>query len=163
VNIRPAIASDIAAILALDRACVTAAHWSEDEYFRAIAPRGEGPERLVLVVESPDVGVAGFLVARHVSPEWELENVVVASSVRRNGIGKMLLAALIAAALERNSEAVFLEVRESNEAARRLYEKLGFRQTGRRPGYYVHPSDVNASEHAILYRIFLADRTFRER
>lgn len=45
-----------------------------------------------------------------------------------------------------NGEAVFLEVRESNMAARRLYEKLGFAETGRRRGYYANPP-----EDAVLY------------
>jgi [ribosomal protein S18]-alanine N-acetyltransferase len=54
---------------------------------------------------------------------------------------------LLSAAKERNGEAVLLEVRESNLAARRLYEKTGFVQAGVRKSYYVNPL-----EDAILYR-----------
>jgi [ribosomal protein S18]-alanine N-acetyltransferase len=49
-----------------------------------------------------------------------------------------------------HSDAVFLEVRQSNAAARRFYEKNGFQQSGRRKSYYANPS-----EDAILYRIDL--------
>ena len=88
----------------------------------------------------------GFLVAAHVSPDWELENVVVASTARRQGLGKALLGALLAAAAETNSASVFLEVREANHAARSLYEAAGFRITSRRKSYYNNPQ-----EDAILY------------
>jgi len=93
----------------------------------------------------------GFLIAHHLAPEWELENIVVAHAARHRGIGKRLLEALFDAARETNSSAVFLEVRESNTAARTLYEGSGFEQTGRRRSYYTSPS-----EDAILYRRVLA-------
>ena len=54
--------------------------------------------------------------------------------------------ALLVRTQNTNSESVFLEVRESNSAARSLYEKLGFQQTGRRKSYYANPI-----EDAILY------------
>ena len=106
--------------------------------------------RLVLVAEravsSNTVEIAGFLVALHLGPEWELENIAVTPEARRSGLGMQLLTALLTRAKETNSQKVFLEVRESNAAARALYEKAGFRQTGRRKGYYSDPA-----EDAILY------------
>jgi ribosomal-protein-alanine N-acetyltransferase len=140
--------------MSLERQCATAAHWTEAQYREAF--QRERMERLVLVAEAsepiasgPDAGrgVPGFLVARHLAPEWELENIVVAPSARRQGHGNGLLNALLAAARETNSASVFLEVRESNAAARTLYEKAGFEQTGRRKSYYTSPV-----EDAILYR-----------
>jgi [ribosomal protein S18]-alanine N-acetyltransferase len=100
--------------------------------------------------EATSVGagrVQGFLVARHVASEWELENIVVAPLARRKGLGQQLLDALLVAARETNSSSVFLEVRESNAAARCLYEKAAFEQTGRRKSYYTDPV-----EDAVLYR-----------
>ena len=94
--------------------------------------------------------MSGFLVAQHVATDWELENIVVAATERRKGIGNLLLGALLASARETNSTAVFLEVRESNQAACRLYEGNGFQQTGRRKNYYPVPP-----EDAILYRLIL--------
>ena len=143
--------------MSLERQCATAAHWTEAQYRQAF--QGAGMERLVLVADASEPvasgsdagdGVLGFLVARHLAPEWELENIVVAPTVRRKGLGKRLLDALLAAARETNSTTVFLEVRESNAAARSLYEKAGFEQTGRRKTYYTNPP-----EDAILYRLTL--------
>jgi ribosomal-protein-alanine N-acetyltransferase len=92
-------------------------------------------------------GVLGFLVAQHLAPEWELENIVVAPAARRKGVGKRLIEWLLEEARGAQSESVFLEVRESNTIARALYETTGFQQVGRRKSYYSAPS-----EDAILYR-----------
>jgi [ribosomal protein S18]-alanine N-acetyltransferase len=155
VKIRTATVADIPSLMSLERQCATAGHWTEDQYRQVFQP--DSPARLLLLAEaSPSsasnlkfrgTGVLGFLVAHHLAPEWELENVVVAPAVRRHGLGKLLLEALLAAALENNSIAIFLEVRESNIAARTLYEISGFERTGRRKAYYTDPP-----EDAILYR-----------
>lgn len=162
MNIRPATAADIPPMMRLERLSASAGHWTEAQYRQAF--ERDGPERLVLVAEatlplapgpgaSQDSGLAfvAFLVARHLAPEWELENIVVDLSARRKGLGKRLLEALLAAARETNSRSVFLEVRESNAAARTLYEMAGFEQTGRRKSYYTNPL-----EDAVLYRRTLA-------
>ena len=128
----------------------------------------EGPARLLLVAEAtlPPAsaleldpvsasGILGFLIASHVDPEWELENIVVALTARRSGLGKRLLEGLLAAAAETNSVSVFLEVRESNLAARALYESAGFRLEGQRKLYYTNPS-----EDALLYRKNLLFKPF---
>jgi ribosomal-protein-alanine N-acetyltransferase len=151
VHIRPATPADIPHMMSLERQSPTAGHWTEELYRKAFRP--DSPARLLLVAEAPDrkrgtdlPRILGFLIAHHLAPEWELENLVVAPTARRKGIGKGLLEALLAPARETNSS-VFLEVRESNTAARALYENAGFEQTGRRPSYYASPS-----EDAILYR-----------
>jgi len=160
VNLRPAIPADIPFMMELERAYPTAAHWTERQYRQAVQPDSDDPERLVLVAEESlpaadaveagrdsGSGLLGFLVARHLASEWELENIVVAPAARLKGLGKRLLDTLLAAARETDSEPVFLEVRESNTAARILYEKAGFQQTGRRKSYYTDPP-----EDAIVYR-----------
>jgi [ribosomal protein S18]-alanine N-acetyltransferase len=152
--IRSATPADIPAIIGIEQQCAKAAHWTEQQYRRAFQ-RGSAT-RLVLVAESsmtsasrpaPVGDVVGFLVARHLAAEWELENIVVAPTARREGLGKRLLEALFSAARKTSGGSVFLEVRESNAAARSLYERAGFEQTGRRKGYYADPV-----EDAILYR-----------
>jgi [ribosomal protein S18]-alanine N-acetyltransferase len=151
VHIRPATPADIPHMMKLERQCATAGHWTEDLYRQVFRP--EAAVRLLLVAESRDLkpgaegpSILGFLIAHHLAPEWELENLVVAPAARRKGLGKCLLEALLHAARE-TSSSVFLEVRESNAAARALYENAGFKQTGRRHSYYKSPS-----EEAILYR-----------
>jgi len=158
--IRLATPADVPSIVQLERACVSAAHWTEQQYRRLF--ESGGTERIVLVADAPfhsardenapgsSCDILGFLVARHLTPEWELENLVVAPTARRQGLGMKLLHALVAMARETTSHSVFLEVRESNAAARSLYEKTDFAQTGRRKAYYKDPA-----EDALLYRFSL--------
>ena len=144
---RRATVQNVAEMILLERQCPTTAHWTEQQYADLFAARSESPARLALVAEEDgSTALAGFLVARHFPPEWELENIVVAPPVRRMGIGEQLMEALLVQARQTNSDAVFLEVRESNTAARRLYQKLGFEETGRRKSYYSNPV-----EDAVLY------------
>ena len=156
--IRLATPADVSSIIRLERACASAAHWTERQYRQAF--EDGGVKRLVLVADTPthsvpaipgaDPNILAFLVAVHLAPEWELENIVVVRSSRRQGVGERLLRALLATARETNSKSVFLEVRESNAAARSLYEKTGFEKTGRRTSYYKDPA-----EDAVLYRLGL--------
>ena len=159
MHIRPATVADIPFIMSLERQSATASHWSEQQYREAF--RTEGVGRLVLVAEDSSAiasqsrlrtssHILGFLVAQHLAPEWELENIVVTSASRRKGLGQRLLDALLTAARETHSSAVFLEVRESNAPARILYQKAGFAQGGRRKSYYTDPQ-----EDAVLYRRIL--------
>lgn len=153
LHIRPATPADIPEIISLERQSATAGHWTEEQY--RLAFKTESAPRLLLVVEASSPSskagaegphLLGFLIAHHIASEWELENLVVATTARRKSLGNRLLQALLDAAREANSP-VFLEVRESNAAARALYENAGFVQTGRRPSYYTSPL-----EDAILYR-----------
>ena len=79
------------------------------------------------------LGYAGALVA---AGEAHVMTVAVAPDARRRGVGAGLVRALLDAARERGATTATLEVRESNDAARRLYERLGFVSHGLRPGYY---------------------------
>jgi ribosomal-protein-alanine N-acetyltransferase len=147
----------------LERQCPNAAHWTDAQYRQMFQSAAGTLERLALVAEAPPpgdslrdttqgsgFGTLAFLVAHHLAPDWELENIVVVPEARRTGVGRRLLAALLSRARETNSDSIFLEVRESNAAARSLYEKAGFVQTGHRKAYYSQPS-----EDAILYRLTL--------
>lgn len=145
--VRNATVQDVAAITRLERESLTAAHWAEQEYQRFFVEGSSSRRRRVLVaVVEERPAIVGFLVARQVSLEWELENVVVAAEERGKGIGTRLLAQLLSLARMSKSDTVFLEVRESNTAARQLYEKAGFAETGRRKAYYSNPM-----EDAVLY------------
>lgn len=138
---------DVAEMTRMERDCATAAHWSDQQYQDLFADVPSSHQRLILVaIQDGNPAVTGFLIARHVALEWELENIVVAADARGKGIGTRLLAELLSRAQMSKSETVFLEVRESNMAARRLYEKVGFAETGRRNCYYSSPV-----EDAVLY------------
>ncbi|MDP9264462.1 MAG: ribosomal protein S18-alanine N-acetyltransferase [Acidobacteriota bacterium] len=142
MNIRPATAADVPAMMALESHAVTAAHWSVADYARLFAP---GPQTVALVLEEEEV--EGFAVARGVGTEWELENIAVAGPAQRRGLGTHLLVELLEWASQAGARNMFLEVRESNHAARSLYEKWAFVESGRRKAYYRNPD-----EDAVLYR-----------
>jgi ribosomal-protein-alanine N-acetyltransferase len=83
--------------------------------------------------------VAGFLAARPLGAgECELLNLAVGPEFRRRGIARQLVSALAGACCG----SVFLEVRESNLAARNLYKSMGFKEIGLRPGYYDLPPEA---------------------
>jgi len=142
MTIRPAAAADVPAMMALERHAATAAHWSAADYERIFAPSGQ---RVALVLEEREV--EGFVVARGVGTEWEIENIAVAGPARRWGLGARLLVELLNRVRAAGARNVFLEVRESNRAARSLYEKWAFVESGRRKAYYRGPD-----EDAVLYR-----------
>ena len=137
--IRPATPADILSMRALEQQADSAAHWAEREYDALFAPAA--PKRIALIAAGPAEDLAGFLIARCTVDEWEIENVVVAAPLRRTGIGRALVDELLWRAQESHVTSVLLEVRESNLAARRLYETTGFIEVGRRAAYYQNPSE----------------------
>ncbi len=86
--------------------------------------------------------VVGFIVAQNVGSEWEVENLVVDAGNRRRGLATHLLRQLLCLALNQSAKAIALEVRESNQAARNFYANFGFREAGRRKGYYREPEEA---------------------
>lgn len=135
--IRLAKPEDVEAMLHLERQAGTAAHWSRAQYEAIFQP--DAPSRLCLLAESG--GVQGFLVAQTAGPEWELENVVVAATARRQGLGKQLVGELLRRARQQGAAAILLEVRASNAAALALYLGCGFARSGSRPRYYQDPPE----------------------
>ena len=147
-RVRHATVADIPALMAIEKCAATAAHWSTQQYEAALS--GEGPSRVILIIEQ-DAAVQGFIVGRAVGEEWEIENIAVAGAARRRGLGTRLLGEFLDLARTGGADAIFLEVRESNLAARRLYEKSEFVESGRRKLYYREPE-----EDAIVYQIGFA-------
>ena len=88
--------------------------------------------------------VVGYAGLWKVLDEGQITNVAVSSEYRRKGIADRLVTALIESTPDIKSYT--LEVRESNAAARTLYEKLGFAVVGTRKGYY-----TDNCENAVLY------------
>lgn len=83
-------------------------------------------------------GMAGFVLARLVAGEAEILTLAVARAHRRAGLGRELMDAVLRELHSERAAELFLEVDETNLAALALYRKLGFREVGRRPGYYTH-------------------------
>lgn len=122
LRVRPGRREDLAAITRIQGEAHGASQWEPETYFSFD----------VQVAESRNE-VCGFMVSRRVAPdEREVLNVAVAPEARRLGIATALLDSL-------RDSGVFLEVRESNAPAQRLYAKIGFKVVGRRNGYYDDP------------------------
>ena len=85
-----------------------------------------------------DEKVTGYGILRQVD-DGEILLVGVAPEKRGKGIGKKIVAALLSRA--DREKGIFLEVREGNTAARKLYEKAGFREIARRKNYYKDPPE----------------------
>lgn len=92
--------------------------------------------------------VAGYVVAHAAADEGEILNLGVAAAHRRHGVGGALVAAVLALLGSQGVRVVYLEVRDSNNGARRLYESLGFSEVARRARYYRRPV-----EDAVVLRV----------
>ncbi|HEV2689136.1 MAG TPA: GNAT family N-acetyltransferase [Bryobacteraceae bacterium] len=135
VQVRTAIAGDIDQITAIQATAPEASQWLLRDYLTFDC-------RVALL----DGRITGFVVSRGVADgEREILNVAVHPEFRRLGIATQLLQAEIV----RWPGTHFLEVRESNSAARLLYQGLGFEVAGSRPGYYENPPEAG-----IVMRIF---------
>jgi ribosomal-protein-alanine N-acetyltransferase len=91
--------------------------------------------RVWLTLASVDDQPAGFALARTVVDESELLLLGVRPAYRGRGIGGALIERTLAVALASGARILHLEVRQGNDALR-LYNRIGFREVGRRPGYY---------------------------
>jgi ribosomal-protein-alanine N-acetyltransferase len=149
VHIRRAVRDDLAAMLRIERASFSDP-WTEETLATALSL-----ERMLVLVadetgEAPGDGaprLVGYVVALIVVPDAEIADLAVAPGGRRRGVGRALLARVVDEMTQVGVETVHLEVRESNLAARALYESSGFRAVGRRRGYYRQPV-----EDALLLR-----------
>lgn len=142
--IRPGTVSDVPVMMALADSAVTAAHWGAADYEKIFR---RGPVRRHCLILEEQGAVRAFIVARQVDREWEIENIATASVARRRGLGTRLLDEIMAIAYSCAANEVTLEVRKSNQAARALYKKWGFVESGRRADYYTAPV-----EDAIVFR-----------
>lgn len=135
VAFRTAIAADIPDVAAMERLCYSDP-WPASS-FTALPAN----ERVCFIVarDVHNQRLLGFAIAWHVLNEGELANLAVAPESRRRGIGTALLEAVTTDALGRGTSELYLEVRESNAAARQMYTSAGFEQVGRRKQYYRQP------------------------
>ena len=110
--------------------------WNE----QCVASELTNPLSLWLVAVEDD-RVVGYIGSQTVIDESDVMNVAVHPDYRRKGIGENLINVLCDSLRKRSSRALSLEVRASNSPAICLYEKLGFRQVGKRPNYYRNPRE----------------------
>jgi ribosomal-protein-alanine N-acetyltransferase len=148
-SVRAMREADLDRVMAIADSLVEAPRWPRGAYVAALRP-GSAPRRIALVAEQ-EAAIAGFVVASVVGRQAELESIAVVGEAQGRGVGGNLLAQLIAELRLAGVGELDLEVRESNRAGRRLYERAGFREVGRRRGYYQEPV-----ADAILLRLGLS-------
>ena len=131
--IRKAKIEDIPAIVSMEARCFSRP-WSEKSFLSEL-DSGDG-----YFTAAEDGGeVCGFCVARWFGDEGEIFNVCVSPEHRREGIGDALMKNTLEEAERSGIKRIFLEVRQSNGAARALYLKHGFQVCGLRKRYYDDP------------------------
>ena len=144
--LRPAESDDIRQIAGIERACF-ADPWSEESFRRLL---DVSPAIFLVALFPPDSAIAGYIIAFSVESDAEVLNVAVSPEFRGRGLAGQMLDAVLIQLGARGVRAAFLEVRESNKAARALYSSRGFREIGRRSKYYRRPV-----EDALVLRRFI--------
>jgi [ribosomal protein S18]-alanine N-acetyltransferase len=93
----------------------------------------------IYVIRTHDHPVAGFCAFWKVVDQIHINNLAIRPAARRKGLGRYLLSTVLDEAARLGARSATLEVRRSNTAARRLYERAGFHIAGVRASYYTHP------------------------
>ena len=131
--VRPLRTDDLRQVARIEQRAMPAP-WSEEQ----LQAETEAGNSIALVVEY-DNQLCGYAFFRTCLPECELVHLVVAPEWQRLGAAGILLEQALADFSGHGYTTCFLEVRESNTTARRLYAKAGFLQTGTRKHYYNQP------------------------
>ena len=131
--VRRAAVPDLEGVLAIERRSFSDP-WSAGA-FRSLL--GAGHVYFPVVEDAGEV--TAFAIALFAADEGEIANLAVDPAWRGRGLGARLLDDLLAMAAVRGATTVWLEVRESNASARRLYASRGFTEAGRRRRYYDDP------------------------
>jgi len=114
--------------------------WSDGEIEQMLLDRNTVAHRAMV-----GRSLQGFILSRLAAGEAEILSVAVAPAGRGRGLARALLNLHLRRLAGLGARAVFLEVDENNTAAHRLYQRAGFREVGRRPGYYQQGRDKPAT------------------
>ncbi len=120
--------------------------WSRDNFEGSVLQ--ENYCLLVTVSDEDDSDILGYCCFYYVLDEAEIPNVCVRKDMRGKGIAFEMMSELLRRAKALDVKDMYLEVRTSNEPARALYRKLGFRDVGVRKGFYELPK-----EDAVIMRL----------
>ena len=135
----------------LEQDTESAAHWSAAQYDALFSPNAQTRVALVAADEPENASIQGFLIARCLGDDWEIENIIVDERHRLRGVGSSLVRRIAGGSPHRRGWLDY-SWRSGNPtvAALRLYENIGFKLEGRRRNYYQDPT-----EDALLYRFLL--------
>jgi ribosomal-protein-alanine N-acetyltransferase len=144
---RLAALDDASLLAALHAESFGDAKWTADQFAESL----ELDTTIAWIVEE-NHSPQGFILCQIAGEEAEILTLCIRPSARRHGLGLRLLQALDYASREKNARFIFLEVAVDNRAALTLYEKVGYRISGRRARYYKRDGKL---VDAIMYRFDL--------
>lgn len=133
---------DVALLTALESACFHDP-WREGD----IRSHLGGATAVSLLCFNQASEAVGYLFGSCLPPEGEVFRIGVLPSARGGGIGRIIMSSFLDLLNRAGADVCFLEVRESNAAARALYTSVGFETVGLRKNYYKNPT-----EHALVMR-----------
>lgn len=142
-KLRRATADDLDAIMAIEASEFANDAWSSAMMSAEISDRNGYYLVAHPVGEPTQVKAYAGLRAPFRSGQADIQTIAVSPDSRRHGIGRALMNALMAEARDRGATELFLEVRDDNPSAQRLYDSLGFERIAVRPQYY-QPDGVDA-------------------
>ena len=132
IIIRRAGPDDLGAILRVEEGSFGDDAWPREQFLGYFAQT----ERSMFLVAAFNHRIGGYLLTFLRSDYADVDSLAVLPGYRRKGIGKALMRRSIASLRRRGFETVYLNVREDNDAAIRLYENLGFRKIRKMTGYF---------------------------
>jgi ribosomal-protein-alanine N-acetyltransferase len=133
--------SDLAEVLAIENA-IYSHPWTRGNFIDSLGARYE------CLAWREGAGLIGYFVLLVAVGEGHLLNLSIAAGRQRRGHGRALLGEALRLARTRGARHVFLEVRPSNDGAKALYRRFGFRQVAVRPGYY--PAHAGREDALVL-------------
>jgi len=142
--------SDLDEVLFIERASFPNP-WSRRAFLHEL--RDNPMAKLWVARGEPGGSALGYLCIWFIVDEVHITNLAVHPSWRRQGVAGALIGTILARCRAEGAARAILEVRPSNDEARRLYESFGFRTVGRRKGYY-----FDNGEDALVMEVDLSDR-----
>ena len=135
----------VPAVLAIEKAVYPFA-WTHGNFVDSLVAG-----HVAHVLRAADGTLAAYSVAMSGAQEMHLLNLTVSPSWERRGLARTLLDALVAQCQRERNEALWLEVRPSNQRAREVYARYGFADVGLRRAYYPAPGGLR--EDACVMRL----------
>jgi len=141
-DLRRMTLADVPAVMDLENDLFPEDSWSQNTLLGELSE----PSRHYVVAET-DGEIIGYAGLRCVPPQGDVQTMAVARDRWGRGVGRTLLTELLDEAARRGSTHVFLEVRDDNPRAQKLYTDFGFEQVGVRRGYY------NGADAIVMRRV----------
>ncbi|GII53100.1 ribosomal-protein-alanine acetyltransferase [Planotetraspora thailandica] len=139
VKVRQMTMDDLPVVMEIERTTFPSDAWSESMMRGELGDQPRTRHYVVACVGDEIVGYGGLAAA---ADQADIQTIAVLAGHRRAGVGAALMDTLLAEAVRRGAEAVFLEVRADNGPAQAMYDRFGFERLGLRRRYYDDGTDA---------------------